>query len=396
MNDSADLNATNQIIKDGESTQCDHPVEEESNPNKSGESLDITADPCDVSLETVKKHVSRIYVEARKENVPVDPETQVYPLFEEALAEIPWNIQLWNEYIISMERNKCDVSRIVLVFEKALTVSFNRGQDFRDLWLVYIDCLRRHTDWSDEKQVASLDKTFDVCTQYLGRIPDSDPELSVLKYWALIQGKHLGNINAARELWDGIASQQGLRHSSTSKFWIEYLEFERLYGEGDDDTYRDLLHRALQQTYDHPEIIAERLIKFERQEGERIETLVDAESKCKRILAKAEKIRREREAALAEKRSHSQLSNDGQTKRSKRKRKKATQKIDPEGSGRSQNEAEPTQDEAQVKRLKPTDQVTDNSDGPEESIYQVIQPVEPERKFMNAMLPRSVAIKKKT
>lgn len=338
-------------------------------------------------LLSIQKAISQVYVRERKAGNKVDPHVSIYPIFDASIEREPTNVELWIEYMVSMERNKEPLSKIVEIFEKSLHVV--PGIDSCKLWLTYLDCLRRQTDWSDEKQVASLDKAFDVCAQYLGRLQGTDPELSILKYWAFIRAKYHNDVKGAREIWNDISKQQGLKYARTAKFWLEFAEFERLFGNNDYDYYRKLLYRALQHTDDYPDIIGQRLVKFERQEGDSVTQVVEAQKAIQRIQDRRkrieelnlQKIKKKEEESMSQK--VDDVADEGKKSKKRKKRKPAKRSTESDGDNET----------TQTKRIK-----TDNN--PDEVGQQhntaTSSAMVANEKLQSAFIPRSLLVKKKS
>ncbi|XP_023217913.1 squamous cell carcinoma antigen recognized by T-cells 3-like [Centruroides sculpturatus] len=274
---------------------------------------------------------------------------------ERAVRNCPWSVTLWVNYILAMERHKQPHENIKEIIERALQAGFSQADEFRLLWLTYLDYLRRRIkrsqDFDDEndhsidilrywarieaKLCKNMDKARELWNkilshghaseaqmwieyanferikamlwenhQYYQAFEDSflydfddenDHSIDILRYWARIEAKLCKNMDKARELWNKILSHG---HASEAQMWIEYANFERAYG--DEIHCRKILLKGLHSASDWPEVVGEALLNFEREEGT-IETLDIAtdkyNSQMKRINERRQK-RAEKEQEL--------------------------------------------------------------------------------------------------
>ncbi|XP_076243028.1 spliceosome associated factor 3, U4/U6 recycling protein isoform X2 [Calliopsis andreniformis] len=219
-----------------------------------------------------------------------DPE-QVYA---RASRNVPWCATIWQKWIRSYEKWEKPILEVQALLENALTAGFSTADDYRNLWLTYLEYLRRKVDpyskEEEEKQLEILRNTFNRACEHLAKSfgLDGDPNCTILQYWARSEAIHGNNMEKARSLWADILSQG---HSVTASYWLEYISLERCYG--DTKHLRKLYQKALNSVKDWPESIANSWLDFERDEGT-LEQMELCETKTKE---KLEKVSEERQKA---------------------------------------------------------------------------------------------------
>ncbi|XP_069683993.1 squamous cell carcinoma antigen recognized by T-cells 3 [Periplaneta americana] len=205
------------------------------------------------------------YVEYLYSTLKID--TVVLPVCKRAVRNCPWSSPLWQHYMKALERYEKSFDEIKEVMEQALSVGFSNAEDYRNLWLCYIDYMRRRVDWSKGYQpieVAELRGTFNRACEHLAQYfgLQGDPNCDILQYWARIEAAHCGNMEKFRLLWSDILGQG---HEKTAAMWLEYIQWERAFG--DNKHLRRLFPRALMCTEDWPESIGNAWLNYERDEG---------------------------------------------------------------------------------------------------------------------------------
>ncbi|XP_074597171.1 spliceosome associated factor 3, U4/U6 recycling protein-like [Brevipalpus obovatus] len=191
----------------------------------------------------------------------------------------------WAACLRTMEREKNDPSDILQAFESSLASGFDRGSDIRELWLAYLTYLRRQTDWQNESQKDRILKTFQVANQHLSNYPDGDPDCVVPLFLATIEAKYLNNMSEARGLWENVLAIDSI--ACRADMWIEYAFFERQYG--DDAHFREALMEALDMPLDYTDTVGEILLKYEREEGQSVESYEEAFAKVRHAINRAKK-----------------------------------------------------------------------------------------------------------
>ena len=153
------------------------------------------------------------------------------PVFKRAVRNVPWCSQIWQMRIRAYERWKKPVSEVQHVFEEALEAGFQNAEEYRNLWMLYLEFLRRRIDLVDdederEKQLETLRNTFNRACEYLAKAfgLEGDPNCVILQYWARTEAIHAKDMEKARELWSDILSQG---HNSKAASWLEFINLER-------------------------------------------------------------------------------------------------------------------------------------------------------------------------
>ncbi|PSN43747.1 hypothetical protein C0J52_06406 [Blattella germanica] len=204
------------------------------------------------------------YVEYIDSTLKID--SIVLPVCRRSVRNCPWSTALWQHYLRALERYEKPFEEVKEVMEQALSVGFNSAEDYRSLWLSYLEYMRRRVDcWSgDQEFKTALRATFNrACghlAQYFGL--EGDPNCELLQYWARIEASQCKDMEQFRLIWQDILSQG---HDKTASMWLEYIQWERAFG--DNKHLRKLFPRALTSTQDWPESIGNAWLNFERDEG---------------------------------------------------------------------------------------------------------------------------------
>lgn len=152
------------------------------------------------------------------------------PIYQRVSRNIPWCSMVWQKWIRSYEEWDKHISEIQTILENALSASFSTAEDYRNVWITYLECLRRRLEqYSGEerdKYVNVIRKTFNRACEHLAKYfgLDGDPNCVILQYWARFEGIHADNMEQARRLWADILSQE---HSTTASYWLEYIVLEK-------------------------------------------------------------------------------------------------------------------------------------------------------------------------
>ncbi|RWS02172.1 hypothetical protein B4U79_04340 [Dinothrombium tinctorium] len=204
-------------------------------------------------------------------------------VYERAVRNCPWVVSLWDNYIKCLERFEDTKTKIQLVFERALESGFQTGDEYRQIWLTYLDYTRRKTDFQDEKEIEKLRKCFEAAKNHLNNFENGDLNGVLLQYLAKIEAKFCKNIENARKIWnESLLNRRFI--SSQAQMWIEFANLERLFGE--EEQFRKILMKGLQSAKDYPESIGETLVKYEREEGTSIDSLDEVMNKYEKVMTK--------------------------------------------------------------------------------------------------------------
>ena len=208
-----------------------------------------------------------------------------------ATRNCPWSCVLWIKYLRCLERHSVPRNEVIETFETALKAGLPSGSDFLQLWTAYLDYTRRVTDFSSEKDVERMRKSFVMAADHLATMPDADPNFTILQYSAKVEAAQCNSMGVAREIWNNMMEQPTL--SSQAQLWIEYFYLERLHG--DLHHAKEALSRGLKLSCDWPETIGLLFIKLEREEGSTLNGYEDALKKYEKTMKRVSK-RREVEA----------------------------------------------------------------------------------------------------
>jgi len=157
-------------------------------------------------------------------------ERELDPIYQRASRNIPWCSIVWQKWMRSYEKWDKHISEIQTLFENALSAGFSTAEDYRNLWIMYLECLRRRLDqYPDEERDKYLDvirKTFNRACEHLAKCfgLDGDPNCVILQYWARFEAIQADNMEQTRRLWADILSQE---HSATASYWLEYIILEK-------------------------------------------------------------------------------------------------------------------------------------------------------------------------
>ena len=183
-------------------------------------------------------------------------------VYKRAIRNVPWCKNIWCDYLRALERFKQPHSDIRNVFEQSLLGGFQEPGAFLELWLCFLDYMRRRTVWEKDvtPTMSDLRTAFERANVHLAKLQD-DPTFLVSKYWANLEADQFGMIDNARKIWTEITAADPFK----SSVWLEYISLEKLYG--DKKHLRKAYQRALEKTYDNPEAIIHSFLQFEREEG---------------------------------------------------------------------------------------------------------------------------------
>ncbi|KAJ9576204.1 hypothetical protein L9F63_006937 [Diploptera punctata] len=246
----------------------------------------------------------------------------VLPVCRRAVRNCPWNSALWQYYIRALERYNKPFEEVKEVMEQALSVGFTSAEDYRSIWLCYIEYMRRRVDWKADDNSTSLTElraTFNRACEHLAQYfgLQGDPNCDILQYWARIEAAHCKNFEKFRLLWTDILS---MGHDKTASMWLEYIRLERTYG--DDKHLRRLFPRALMSTQDWPESIGSAWLNYERDEG----TLESYEFCMSKYKSRMKQITERREKQAAK-----ETETSGKGKQDKGKKQSTKKKNETEG-----------------------------------------------------------------
>nr|XP_003704670.1 PREDICTED: squamous cell carcinoma antigen recognized by T-cells 3-like [Megachile rotundata] len=231
------------------------------------------------------------YLTYLEENIKI--ESVLDQIYRRASRNVPWCAKVWQKWMRAYEKWGKPTLEIQTLLENGLEAGFSMADDYRNLWITYLEYLRRKIDRDydeEEKQIEILRNTFNRACEHLAKYfgLEGDPNCVILQYWARTEAIHANNMEKARSLWADILSQG---HSATASYWLEYISLERCYG--DTKHLRKLYQKAFTSVKDWPESIANSWLDFERDEGS-LEQMEFCESRTRE---KLDKVAEERQKA---------------------------------------------------------------------------------------------------
>ncbi|XP_001602582.2 squamous cell carcinoma antigen recognized by T-cells 3 [Nasonia vitripennis] len=250
----------------------------------------------DISLEPTLWTDYIHYVET---NIKIDDITE--KIYVRAMRNVPWCAKVWQNWIRFYEKKNSPLTDVQKLIESAFAVGFSTAEEYRNVWMSYLEYLRRRIDKSEDekKNLEILENAFNRACDHLASFGiEGDPSCEILQFWARTEAIHVNDMEKARSLWSDIMSQG---HSESATSWLEYISLERCYG--DTKHLRKLFQKALTSVKDWPESIANAWINFERDEGT-LEQMEICETKVKERL---EKVAEERQKSQQYSNAHEEV-----------------------------------------------------------------------------------------
>jgi len=253
------------------------------------------------------------------------------PVFERAIRNVPWSVEIWCDYLRSLERYEQPHSEVLSVFEQGLAAGFGQPAAYLELWLCFIDYMRRRTVWSKDitESMSDLRTVFERANVHLVKC-GGDPDFEVSKYCANLEADQFGSMENARKIWAEITTA----HPFKASVWMEYIQLEKTFG--DKKHLRKAFQRGLEKTHDDPELLVRSFTQFEREEGS-LEAFEHCSKLCK---IKMEKVGASKSKDNAKKSEEEQLRNEKIEKKKekdKQYRRDKRQQISAEKRGGVEN-----------------------------------------------------------
>ncbi|KAG1673486.1 Squamous cell carcinoma antigen recognized by T-cells 3 [Nymphon striatum] len=225
------------------------------------------------------------------------------PIHERSVRNCPWSFNLWIIYIQALERYKRPCEDVQSLFDRTLQAGLSLADEYRQLWLTYLEYCARQVDWCKKEhndQLFLLRKTFQKAIDFLSEnYPnEGDPYCTIQQYWARLEARHLNNMGKARKIWTDIMSYGNGKYA---QMWLEYYNLERSFG--DPEHERKVLQMGVQCASDSPETIVDMFLMFEKDFGT-LEQLDAAVTRCEAQMLRVT----ERRAKIAEKESEQRRS----------------------------------------------------------------------------------------
>ncbi|XP_011296923.1 squamous cell carcinoma antigen recognized by T-cells 3 [Fopius arisanus] len=291
------------------------------------------------------------YLEYVESNIKM--ESVQLSIYERAVRNVPWFSKIWIKWLRSLEKWEKNQLEVLTILEQALTAGFSTADDYRNVWMTYLEYLRRRVvakSSDKEKELEVLRRASNEACEHLAKSfgLEGDPQCVVLQFWARTEAIHADNMEKARSLWADILSQG---HSERAASWLEYTTLEKCHG--DTKHLRKLYQKALAAVKDWPESIANSWIDFERDEGT-LEQMEACEIKTRERLEKIAEERGKNQAQCSPQEESAPLK-----KAAKRKHKDAGGKWENFGGSLiKQNRVEkaPGKDRSGIEKSKETGQ----------------------------------------
>jgi len=259
------------------------------------------------------------------------------PVFERAIRNVPWAVTIWCDYLRSLERYEQPHKQVLSVFEQAIAAGFGEPSAYLQLWLAFIDYMRRRTVWSKDitESMSDLRTVFERANLHLAKCK-GDPDFEVSKYCANLEADQFGVMENARKIWADIVTA----HPFKASVWLEYIQLEKTFG--DKKHLRKAFQRALEKVYDDAELLVKSFVQFEREEGS-LEAFEHCVKLCNMKLEKLEASKAKKNAKLAEadqikqEKIEKKKEKDKQYRRDKRQQISAEKKTTLENAHQNEN-----------------------------------------------------------
>ncbi|KAF9408043.1 hypothetical protein HW555_012134, partial [Spodoptera exigua] len=203
---------------------------------------------------------------------------------------VPTRALPWDLTMQQAEKEGESFEQIKTIFETALARGMESFSQSEELWLSYLEYLRRISDFNNEKDVDRLRRTFRLAWDTLAETYNEEADDSEVPiFWARLEYKFLNDPKQGRMIFEEILSlpnkenplQTDVGDNKTiSKYWeaLLALEFDRK-PRPSDHKLRELMKRALREVQDFPPVIIRMWTAFERDHGH-IESLQECKEIC--------------------------------------------------------------------------------------------------------------------
>ncbi|KIH68407.1 hypothetical protein ANCDUO_01253 [Ancylostoma duodenale] len=215
--------------------------------------------------------------------------------------------------------------------------------------------LRRRADATDKdfkKMAEMFEEGATSLVEWFGA-HEWDQQAAYRRNWAYFAYTKLNDSKKGRQIWDDILASGGGRFAEK---WLEAVKLERQFGTA--EGARKLLYKALNSVSDHPTLVYEYFIQFEREEGtlEQLDKAlekVNAQAEHRASRAQSQKQKEESSPAKAHSREKHAAAKSGAANASHRKRLAAESEENPPAKKQVTNN--PEGGPAPVQRTPPKD-----------------------------------------
>lgn len=204
-------------------------------------------------------------------------------VIDRGLRNCTWSEDLFIEKMRVIEKQNKSSEDIKKVFEEAYAVEYRSAEPQVKLWLAYLTCMARQTDFKNDNAKEQLQKTFDYSWKSLGQSWGdlADPNCEILKFWGQLEydKNKFNNPGKGRNLWKTVLeSSDNYRKSG---LWIEYALLESA---NNMEICRTIFRRAAgNRELDNLEVLVSAWMRFERLHGN-IDQLKECQDKCDKLM----------------------------------------------------------------------------------------------------------------
>ncbi|CAI4227961.1 unnamed protein product [Auanema sp. JU1783] len=188
--------------------------------------------------------------------------TIVAEIYERSVRSCFYSCALWQQLLLALERANYDYNKIDSYWAQSKD-SINNADEGRALYRTYIYLLRRRAAATDN-DYTKMQEVFEegkaVLIDYFDH--DWDPKMEYRKNLSHFYQSVLKDHNKVREVWKDILASGGGRFAEK---WLEGIVIERQLGNV--EGARKMFYKALNSVSDHPNLVYEAFIQFEREEG---------------------------------------------------------------------------------------------------------------------------------
>ncbi len=147
--------------------------------------------------------------------------------YARAVRNVPWCGKIWQNWMRFYEKKNKSLLDLQKIIENALAAGLSTSEEYKSVWLTYLEYLRRKLDDRSEdekKQLEILRKNFNRACEHLETF-EGDPTCEIKQFWARTEAIHGNNMEEARRLWAEIMTVK--YHSESAASWLEYISLER-------------------------------------------------------------------------------------------------------------------------------------------------------------------------
>ncbi|EYB84203.1 hypothetical protein Y032_0321g2416 [Ancylostoma ceylanicum] len=184
-------------------------------------------------------------------------------VYKRAVRHCPYSCALWQQTLLALERAGTPATEIDEMWVRARE-TISSAEDGRALYRSYLYLLRRRADATDrdfKKMAEIFEEGATSLAEWFGT-HDWDQQAGYRRNWAYFAYTKLNDSKKGRQIWDDILASGGGRFADK---WLEAVKLERQFGTT--EGARKLLYKALNSVSDHPTLVYEYFIQFEREEG---------------------------------------------------------------------------------------------------------------------------------